>query len=157
MMENQLYNLNLFADYFQFYVCDGFFKTDTSTLWDETTTDQMLAVGPDVIAVGTVRNMHVPLTLEILGGEPAKDFSEWDQVIECAVTFPSGTVIAFGCTEDPETAERFQVKSGAYAARISYGNLRDLSDNGLEGDDRYRVQLWRGEAGQVTVVKRRPD
>lgn len=157
VMENQLRSLDLFADYFQFYVCDGLFETDTGTLWDKATADRMLAVGPDLIAVGTARNMLVPLTLEILSGEPVKDFHEWDQVIECAVTFASGTVIAFGCTENPDDAERLQVEPGSYAARVSYGKLSDLSEDGLEGNDRYRVQLWPGETVPVTVIKRRPD
>ena len=155
-MENRRHRLDLFADYFQFYVCDGNFKTDTGTLWDDTTTDHMLAVGPDLIAVGTARNMGVPLTLEISASAPANDYTEWDQVIECGLALPSGTVIAFGCTEVPDDAERFQVDPGSYVARISYGNLAELSEDGLEGNDRYRVQLWPGKADGVSVIKRRP-
>ena len=155
-MENQQHSLDLFADYFQFYVCDGDFQTDTATLWDDTTTDRMLAVGPGLIAVGTARNMDVPLSLEVFSSEPVSDISDWDQVIECALALPSGTVIAFGCTDVQDDAERFQVDPGSYLARVSYGNLADLSDNGLEGNDRYRVQLWPGKTDGVTVVKRRP-
>ena len=154
-MKDQQHSLDLFADYFQFYVCDGDFQTDTGTLWDDATTDRMLAVGPDLIAIGTARNMDVPLTLEVSDSEPVSDISEWDQVIECALALPSGTVIAFGCTEVPDDAERFQVDPGSYLARVSYGNLADLSDDGLEGNDRYRVQLWPGKADGVIVVKRR--
>jgi len=154
-MKDQQHSLDLFADYFQFYVCDGDFQTDTGTLWDDATTDRMLAVGPDLIAIGTARNMDVPLTLEVSDSEPVSDISEWDQVIECALALPSGTVIAFGCTEVPDDAERFQVDPGSYLARVSYGNLADLSDDGLEGNDRYRVQLWPGKVDGVIVVKRR--
>ncbi len=155
-MENRQYDLRLFADYFQFYVCDGSYETDTGTLWDEVTTDRMLAAGRDLIAVGTARNMFVPVKLKVLDGEPIDDFAEWDQVIECSIAFPSGTVIAFGCTEDPADGERIQVEPRSYVARVCYGNLSDLSENGLEGTDRYRVQLWPGEERPITVIKRRP-
>jgi hypothetical protein len=154
-MQVQLHSLALFADYFQFYVCDGQFQTDTSTLWDEVATDRMLAVGSDLVAVGTARNMDVPLKFEVHDVEPASDFSEWDQVIDCGLSLPSGTVIAFGCTENPDDAERFIVRPGSYKARVSYANLNDLSADGLEGNDLYRVQLWPGVAESIAVVKQR--
>ena len=47
--------------------------------------------------------------------------------------------------------------SGDYAARVSYAKLTDLSDDGLEGDDRYRVQLWPGFVSKVVILKMRPD
>ncbi|MGC5799364.1 hypothetical protein [Sphingomonas sp. NFX23] len=154
-MKTQLHSLDLFADYFQFYVCDGHFETDTSTLWDEVATDRMLAVGADLVAVGTARNMDVPLKLEVHDVEPASDISEWDQVIDCGLSLSSGTVIAFGCTENPDDAKRFSVQPGSYKARVSYANLNDLSADGLEGNDLYRVQLWPGEEGSIAVVKQR--
>ena len=152
-MKHQQRRLNLFADYFQFYVCDSDFQTDTVTLWDDATCDRMLAVGTDLLAVGTARNVNVPATLEVSTSEPAQDFSEWDQVIECSFGVPSGTLIAFGCTVPREKAERLKIDPGSYRARVSYGDLADLSDNRLEGNDRYRVQLWPGEAEGVTIVK----
>lgn len=154
-MESQLHRLNLFADYFQFYVCDGHFETDTSTLWDEVATDRMLAAGSDLVAIGTARNMHVPLILEVHHAEPPNDLVEWDQVIDCGLLLPSGTFMAFGCTENSDEATRFAVQPGSYKTRVSYANLNDLSADGLEGNDVYRVQLWPGEAGSITVVKRR--
>ena len=148
--------LDIFADYFQFYVCDETYETDTGLIWDDFTTDRMLAVGPDLIAVGAARNMGVPVQLEVHGLEPPHDFDAWDQVIDCGVSIPSGKLIVFGCTDNPDEAERLHVPPGGYAVRVSYSNLMDLSDNGLEGNDRYRVQLWPGIVSLVTVVKRRP-
>jgi len=154
-MEPQAHNLDLFADYFQFYVCDGQSETDTGMLWDQIATDRMLAAGPDLVAVGTARNMDVPVTIEILSREPASDVADWDQVIECGVMFASGTVMAFGCTDYRPDAARFAVEPGTYRARVSYADLDDLSDDGLDGNDRYRVQLWPGPAGPIAVIKQR--
>lgn len=150
-------HIDVFADYHQFYVCDVDFKTETSILWDDVTSEQMLAVGPDLIAVGTARNMTVPVQLDVLPSEPPNDLYAWDQVITCSLMIPTGTLILFGCTDDPSEAERLYIGPGSYAVRVSYARLTDLSDNGLEGDDHYRVQLWPGPPAPVNVLKRRPE
>lgn len=155
-MYPQTWELEVFADYYQFYVCDEAFSTDTGTLWDDVATDRMLAAGADLVAVGTARNCDVPVTLEILGGEPPNDFADWDHVVECGIHLSSGRLILFGCTEDPKEAPRFHVRPGDYCARISYGNLTELF-SALEGNDRYRVQLWPGTRSEVSVAKRRPS
>jgi hypothetical protein len=149
-------HFDVFADYFQFYVCDAAFQTDPG-LWDEAATERMLALGPDLIAVGTARNMTVPVDVEILNASPALDVDDWDQVIDCGVSLPSGNLIVFGCTENSDDAERLGIEPGDYAARISYANLGALSDDGLEGDDRYRVQLWRAPPPPITVLKARAE
>lgn len=156
-MDDQRYELSLFADYFQFYICDQERATDTGTIWDPSTTDRMLAAGPDLVAVGTARNMTVPVTLEILQKEPPSDLSAWDQVIDCPLIVTSGTIVALGCTDSMADSQRFAVPPGDYAVRVSYANLDDQSDDGLEGNDHYRVQLWPGHIEQITVIKRRPD
>ena len=145
----------IFADYFQFYVCDETYVTDTAALWSSDS-DPMLAVGPDLIAIGTVRNMLVPVELEILTTAPKPDADAWDQIRDCGLRLASGALIVFGCTDDPDQAERIAVPAGDYAARISHGGLNTLSEDGLDGDDRYRIQLWPGAVGPITVLKPRP-
>ncbi|WP_206238761.1 hypothetical protein [Novosphingobium terrae] len=156
-MDDQRYELSLFADYFQFYICDEERKTDTGTIWDQLTTDRMLAAGPDLVAVGTARNMTVPVTLEILHEQPSADVAAWDQVIECPLIVTSGTILALGCTDSMEDSQHFAVPPGDYAVRVSYANLDDHSEDGLDGNDHYRVQLWPGHVEQIHVIKRRPD
>lgn len=156
-MDEQRHQLRLFADYFQFYVCDEERRTDTGTIWDQHSTDRMLAAGPDLVAVGTARNMDVPVTLEILRAAPPSDVSRWDQVIECPLIVTSGTLVALGCTDSMEDSPRFAVTPGEYAVRVSYAGLDDQSEDGLDGNDRYRVQLWPGHVEQIEVIKRRPD
>ena len=145
----------IFADYFQFYVCDETYVTDTAALWSSDS-DPMLAVGPDLIAIGTVRNMLVPVELEILTTAPTPDADAWDQMRDCGLRVASGALIVFGCTDDPDQAERIAVPAGDYAARISHGGLNTLSEDGLDGDDRYRIQLWPGAVRPITVLKPRP-
>jgi len=150
-----VHRLEIFADYFQFYVQDSTSITDVAALWSEAD-GPMLALGPDLIAVGTVRNMLVPVEIEILSAEPDTDLDTWDHVVDCGLSAPSGVLIVIGCTEDLDTATRLPVPPGDYAARLSYGGLDTRSEDGLDGDDRYRVQLWPGAVRPITVLKARP-
>lgn len=148
-----VHQLTVFADYHQFYVCDGADLADTSLIWTDATVERMLAVSPGLIAVGTARNMDVPVTLELLDDAPPEDFAGWDRVIECGLAVASGRIAVAGCTDYFPDSPRFDLAAGDYRARVSYGGLEELSEDGLEGEDRYRVQLWPGAADGVVVRK----
>lgn len=86
------FELSLFADYFQFYIQDEPASGDLSEAWTEEATDRLLAVAPGTIGVGTVRNMDVPVVVQIHRGEPDDDFAEWDHVVEASVDVASGAL-----------------------------------------------------------------
>jgi hypothetical protein len=99
--------------------------------------------------------MNVPVTVEVLDAEPHSDLDCWDHVTECSLEAPSGRIVIAGCTDYFPDAARIQVEPGAYRARISYGSLDTLSEDGLDGDDRYRVQLWQAPPIDPRVIKQR--
>jgi hypothetical protein len=150
-------NFSLFADYFQFYLQDEAASGDLSQSWDEEATERLLAVAPGTIGVGTVRNNSVPVLLEIHDQEPNDDLRAWDHVVECSLDVSSGRVVIAGCTDYFPDAARIVVAPGHYRARVSYGALDTLSESedGLNGDDRYRVQLWLAAPMAPRVVKQR--
>ena len=148
------YNYTLFADYHQFYLQDEAANGDLSDSWTEQAVNDLLAVAHGTIGVGTVRNMYVPVEVEIRDSEPVGDLDEWDHVTECGIEIPSGKIVVAGCSDYFPDAARIPVKAGDYRARIYYGNLESLSENGLEGDDHYKVVLWPSEDMSVRVVKR---
>lgn len=150
-------NFSLFADYFQFYLQDEAASGDLSQSWDEEATGRLLAVAPGTIGVGTVRNSSVPVLLEIHDQEPNDDFRAWDHVVECSLDVSSGRAVIAGCTDYFPDAARIVVPPGHYRARVSYGALDTLSESedGLNGDDRYRVQLWLAAPMAPRVVKQR--
>lgn len=96
-----------------------------------------------------------PVTVEVLEAVPDSDLDSWDHVPECSIEVPSGRIVIAGCTDYFPEAARNDVKPGTYHARISYGSLNTLSEDGLDGDDRYRVQLWRSTAIEPGVLKHR--
>jgi hypothetical protein len=99
--------------------------------------------------------MTVPVVLEIHSVEPPLDLNAWDHVTQCSIEVPSGRIVIAGCTESFPDAARIDVPPGVYQARVSYGALDALSDDGLDGDDHYRVQLWPGPACPVCILKAR--
>jgi hypothetical protein len=147
------FEYKLFADYHQFYVQDEGVEGDLSDSWTPEATARDLAVAPGTIGIGTARNATVPVVIEIMDGEPDDDLNNWDQVTECSIEVSSGRLVIAGCTDYFPNAARIDIPSGCYRARIYSGNFNSLSDDGLNGDDHYRVVLWKAAPGPVLVVK----
>ncbi len=146
---------NLFADYFQFYIQDESADGDLSDAWTDDAVEQLFAVGPGVVGIGTVRNMDVPVSVEILEAETAVDLGAWDQVVECTLVTQSANLVIAGCTDYFPDAARIPVAPGIYRLRACYAGLDTLSDDDLEGNDRYHLQLWPAPAIEPVVLKRR--
>ena len=154
-MLKEKYEFELFADYHQFYLQDEEAEGDLSDSWTEQAVESFLALAPGTIGVGTVRNMTVHVTIEVHDGEPEKDFALWEQINECSIDVPSGKIVVAGCTDYFPDAARISVELGTYRARVFYGDLDTLSEDGLDGGDKYKVALWRGETIEPKVIKQR--
>lgn len=137
----QLYDLEIFADYFQFYVQDMETPDDFSEGWTDATVEAMLVAKPTALAIGTARNMNVPVRLEVHEIEPS-DEGGWDRQNQARIRFPSGRIQVIGCMEYGPDAFQTEIRPGPYRVRISYFALNTLSADGLDGDDHYLVQLW---------------
>jgi len=150
----QIFQFNLVADYFQFYLQDENVEGNLSDCWTKEAVNRLLASTVGTIGVGTVRNMSVPVTVAISDGEPVDDtLDEWDQVNECNLEVASGRIVIASCTDYFPDAARIEVPPGSYRARIYYGNLNSLSEDGLEGEDHYRVVLWRSAPSPIRTLK----
>ena len=152
-MSIQKFHFELFADYFQLYIQDESVKGDLSDSWTQEAVDRLLAATDGTIGVGTVRNVTVPLDIEVHESEPREPLDRWDQVNECSIEVASGRLVVAGCTDYFAEAARIMVPPGTYFARICYGELDSLSEDGLEGNDRYLVQLWPGGSSLPRVIK----
>jgi hypothetical protein len=143
----------LFADYFQFYLQDEAAVGDLSNSWGPEAVERLLAIAPGTIGVGTVRNMTVPVEVEVAQQPPSEDLDGWDRVNECSIEIPTGRLVVAGCTDYFPDAARLAVQPGSYRARIYYRGLNTVSANGLEGADFYRIVLWPGPQADVQVHK----
>jgi hypothetical protein len=149
------FELLIFADYFQFYVQDEVATGDLSRRWDEAATARMLAIAPGKVGIGTVRNMDVPVTVEVREQEPQEDVRDWDYVVEATLDVASGRIAVAGCSDYFPDAKRIAVSPGSYRVRVSYGALDTLTQDGLNGDDHYRVQLWPASSDSFRFLKNR--
>jgi hypothetical protein len=156
-MATQRHHFDLFADYHQFYLRDEPVDGNLGDSWTPEATERLLAITDGTIGIGTVRNVSVPVDIEVLDAEPTDLFDVWDQVNECSIDVKSGRIVVAGCTDYFPDAARIQVTPGRYRARIYYGKLDALSEDGLEGEDHYRVVLWPGDPTPPVVVKQRPS
>lgn len=138
------YHFDLFADYFQFYLQDEQAQPSTDeNIWAGHAVDDKLAAEPGIVNIGTVRNMDVPVTVEITDSPPSDDFDAWDHVTEATLDVPSGCIVIAGCTDYFPDAARISVPAGRYRLRAYYGALDSVDEEtGLDGDDHYRVVLW---------------
>ena len=157
-MTNEI-KLELFADYFQFYIQDENANGDLSEKWTDEAVEQLLAITDGTIGVGTVRNMDVPVTIKTFNTEPAF-LTDVENVIgqinECDIEVNSGKIVIAGCTEYFPQAKRIELKNGIYRARIYYGNLDKLSEDGLDGEDFYAVHLWMtNKQENLKIIKNR--
>jgi hypothetical protein len=149
------YRYELFADYHQVYLQDEQADGDLSESWTQRAVDILLALAPGVIGIGTVRNMTVPVTVQVTDKQPHDDLEDWDQVNECSLNVSSGQIVVAGCTDYFPEAARISVTPGWYRTRIFYGGLHTLNDDGLEGADHYRIVLWPETETEPRVLKQR--
>jgi hypothetical protein len=147
------YTCHLFADYFQLILQDEDTIVDL-TNWSAEAVADMLLVSQYGFAVGTARNMTVPLTVDVRGAPADDDFAAWDHVMACHIEVPSRRLLMMGVSDAVDTALRIPVPSDSLCVRIYYGGLATLSDDGLRGDDQYRVVLWPGPRCETGVLKR---
>lgn len=152
MSSNQF---TLFADYFQFYMQDELADGNLSEAWNEEAVGRLLAVAPGTVGVGTVRNMDVPVSIEVLDSAPPLELEQWDHVVECTILVQGSRIVVAGCTDYFPDAARIDVAPGTYQVRVGYAGLASISVDGLSGNDTYKIQLWQSEAIEPRVLKQR--
>jgi hypothetical protein len=140
----------LFADYHQVYLCDA----NSPRLPEEWTDDhlrQRVNLADGALVVSTARNTEVPFRVELHTSRPSPDLSEVDHAVEVSLRAPSGKLIVAGLSDYIKTATRVAVLAGDLRALVLFGGLGTLSEDGLDGDDRYTVHLWPEKATGIVV------
>ncbi len=148
-----MHTFNLFADYFQFYLQDETIDGDLSDSWTNEAVTRLLAVAPGTVGVGTVRNMEVPVTLEVLASEPPLNVMAYDHIVEGSLSVAGKNLVIAGCTDYLPEAARIQIEPGDYRVRACFSCLDSLSEDDLDGEDRYHLQLWPAPPAHVAVIK----
>ncbi|MDW3646042.1 MAG: hypothetical protein R8P61_03190 [Bacteroidia bacterium] len=155
-MEKEI-KLELFADYFQFYLQDEETAEEIEDAWNKADLDRKLVVDKDQVIIGTARNMTVQVLLKIYYDPPPMSINSQhsiDKINECDIETASGNLVIAGCTDYYPEARRIRLEKDIYRLRIYYYNLSKLSEDGLEGEDFYEIHLWRtNKASGLKIIK----
>ncbi|HIF6190234.1 TPA: hypothetical protein ACX3IO_005241 [Vibrio parahaemolyticus] len=148
------YSLEVFADYNQVYLHDETIEPDLSVAWDDQAYEKLIVVDHGCIALSTARNMDVPVEIVVSDEKPDIAKKSWEHIVYCGITLASGLLVVRGPSDYLPDATRVKLKPGNYAAYVLYKGLTTLSEDGLEGDDYYKIILWPSDdAVDVTVLK----
>lgn len=147
-----LFDGMVMADYHQFYLADTSRAEDLPSGWTDEDLSVRLLAGDGAIVVMTDRNMDVALVVELREQMPAIDVEKADHVV-IGQLHTAGEIVIAGLMDYLPQAARARVPKGALGAMIVSTGLRTLSEDGLDGDDRYTVYLWPGSADGITVLR----
>jgi hypothetical protein len=121
------------------------------TEWTDQDVANRMHTAPHVAVICPVRNMTVPVVLELHHSEPGVVVDDWDHVAECSLAVDSGQLELHESGAGP--VARMNISPGTYRVRALYGNLESLSPSGLEGDDHYIVVMWPAKWAPLVVLK----
>lgn len=144
----------IFADYHQFYLWDHVADPYPPFNYDDRDMRRRIKAAPHIVVIQPERNMEVPVELEIRDSPPADPFDEWDHVAEASLDLPSGLLEIHECTGG--SIDILTLPPGTYRVRACFGGLGTLSEDRMDGDDRYRIVLWPAPAAAVEVLKHYP-
>ena len=148
------HEFKVFADYHQFYIQDDDVAYgNLSDAWTAEAVEMRMAVASHVVGVGTVRNIGVPVTVEVFDREPTIDYTEWDQVNLASIEVSTGRIVVAGCTDYFPEAARIELPPGTYLVLVCYSGMISADDGGLVGADRYLVALYGGPLQEPQVLK----
>lgn len=139
------------VDYHQFYVWDAGVEPQAPEEYTDEDVRRLVKVSPHVVVVQPVRDGSVPVQLEIHESDPSVESDDWQHIVECTLDLPTGKLQVHECTGGPVLD--VEVQPGVYNVRVLITGLDSLSEDGFDGDDVYRVILWRGEPRLLRVVK----
>ena len=147
------HSFELFAVYFQFYLQDDASQEEHDLDgYDAAQTTRVVSQDTRFVVL-TARNMDVPVTVVIADSAPAFDPEVWDHIVELSVTAASGKLAIAGCTDYLPEAARIDVPKTPLRVRVLFGDLDKLSEDQLDGDDHYRIEIWPAALAPVEVIK----
>ena len=144
---------DIFADYFQFVLMDANCKDDFGAVWTEQTLERMLAVGGTSACPGTLRNVNVPVEVNVHASEPFVDLAGYDHAVSASLQLPSGQLVVMGCTDYLPEASRVELLPGSYQLLYLAAGVESITYESDPADDRYIVHLWPGSPRKPVLLK----
>jgi hypothetical protein len=142
----------LFPDYHQFYIWDAKTHGEPPQDYTEEDVSTRVKIGQHLCVVLTASDMHtVPVSVVVMETAPEIDTDAWNQIVECSIEVPSGSLQLHECTGGP--VADFEVVPGSYRVRVLFKNLTVENIDADEGDDSYVVQCWPAPVTGIQIIK----
>lgn len=149
--------LSVFADYNVFFLlADDTPPPGPKTGWVDEVIATMIAARPGVVCIGTARRMAVPVTITVRPNAPEDVMERADHVTEASLRTTTGQLRIVDGSEVSIGEPQLAVAPGTYRVRVYSSGFDTLSDDALDGDDRYRLVAWPAEDEPPRVLKRYP-
>jgi len=87
----------------------------------------------------------------IWNSEPQVIFNAWQHVVEAPLK-TTAAIEVHECIGEAKAC--FTVEAGDYTVRALYRGLDKLSEDGLEGEDFYEIQIWKALCPGLRVIRR---
>lgn len=140
MINENIYPLDFYTQYRQFYLTDGTDEDPNENLWTKETSEQRMVVDKGFLAVGTECYGPVKGQLEIKNdGSDIGALEEYDHVVEGKIDIETGVLQVQDCPTS-SVAQEVELPSGLYSVRVYSKGLATVE--GDEGDDFYRIVIW---------------
>ena len=141
--EPKRHHFEIFADYYQIFIEDMDNCIQREVNWSDKQIMAKLYTYENGFIIGTVRNLDVPLTIEVYPEKPNVNVEAFDHLnLTCFEVTGDGIFIS-GTTDYVADFHKLQLSKGHYGAYVGHKGLSSISEDGLEGDDAYFVWLWR--------------
>jgi hypothetical protein len=102
----------VFADYFQFYLQDEGERPEAPADYTDEDIRGRIKAEAFVLVIQPVRNMTVPVEVEVADASPALAPENWDHIAEASIELPSGRLEIQECTG--ESIDVLPVPPGTY-------------------------------------------
>lgn len=109
-------SIEVFADYHQLYIQDGVASPHAPENWTDADVANRAKVAASVVVVCPVRNMTVPVQVELHDVAPQLQNSKAGHLVECSLALPSGHLQVPECTGG--AVLNWQLEPGQYEVAV---------------------------------------
>ena len=151
-------NINFYTQYGQFYLSsdNGSFLNDDSNKRESSDTfneslKERLSIEKNALVVFSQSYGHIKGEIEVLE-EPKGDidYAKYDHIVEGGINVQSGELQILSWPGN-EVELSMEIKPARYRVRIYGANLDSVT--GDDGDDFYRIELWKSDDMERKVLK----
>lgn len=147
---NMEFKLNFNTQYSQFYLSGDNISPDSD--WDEQGYNDRLGIFKNLLVVYTECYGNVRGEINILTKENVEiNYNLYDHIVEGGLEIKTDKIQILDCPNSSVELE-IPIQSGLYRVRVYSSNLSSV--DGDDGDDYYKIEIWKDDNLERKVLKK---